>query len=63
MKVYILKESDFQQLLDNIDRNPEHGMQGGSSQSFDKESREAYKDAHRFYNYHIRSWIDKMKEE
>lgn len=63
MKVYILKDSDFQRLLDNVDRNPEHGMEGGSSQVFDERERQAYKEAHRFYNYQIRNWIDSVKEK
>ena len=63
MKVYIIKDSDFQNLLDNIDRDPQHGARGGSSQSLDKQERQAHRDAHRFYNYHIRTWIDSIKEE
>jgi len=63
VKVYILKDSDLQRLLDNIDRNPEHGLKGGSSQVFDEQEMQAYKDAHRFYNYQVRTWIDSIKEE
>jgi len=62
MKVYILKDSDFQKLLDNIDRDPSHGRDGGSSQVLDKQERQAYNEAHRFYNYHIRTWIEALKE-
>ncbi len=63
MKVYLLKDSDLQRLLDNLDRNPEHGYRGGSSQVFNKQERQAYKEAHQFYNYQIRNWIDSIKEE
>jgi len=62
MKVYMLKDSDFQRLLDNIDRNPEHGRDGGSSLIMDAQEKQVHKDAHRFYNYHIRNWIDSVKE-
>ncbi len=63
MKVYILKDSDFQRLLDNVDRNFEHGMRGGSSQVLDTQERQAHNDAHRFYNYQVRNWIDSVKKE
>ena len=63
MKVYILKDSDLRRLLDNIDRNPEHGRDGGSSVIMDTQKRQAHKDAHRFYNYQVRVWIDSIKEE
>ncbi len=63
MKVYLLKDSDLQRLLDNIDRNPEHGYRGGSSQVFNEQEKRAYKEVYRFYNYQIRTWIDSIKEE
>ena len=63
MKVYLLKDSDLQRLLDNIDRNPEHGYKGGSSQVLDEQERQAHKEAHKFYNYQIRTWIDSIQEE
>lgn len=63
MKVYLLKDSDFQRLLDNIDRNPEYGYKGGSSQVLNERERQVYKESHGFYNYQVRNWIDSMKEE
>lgn len=62
MKAFILSESDFENLLADIDRDPRYGMKGGSSQTFTEEQRAAYEEAHRFFNYQIRSWIDKVKK-
>ena len=62
MKVYLLSDADFQILLDNIDRDPEHGMKGGSSQVLSTEQKRAHKDARRFFNYQIRRWIDIVQE-
>ena len=63
MKVYILHESDFETLLAAIDRDPRWGSQGGSSQSnaMDESNRRAHEEAHRFFNYQLRTWIEKMK--
>ena len=63
MRVYLLKDSDFQKLLDNIDRDPRHGWGGGSSQVLSEAESRAHYDAHRFFNYQIQCWIDKVKEE
>ena len=62
MKVYLLKDDDFQILLDHIDRNPEYGVTGGSGQVLSEAQRQFYREAHRFFNYHVRTWIDKVKE-
>lgn len=61
MKVYVLKESDFEELLAAIDRDPAHGIRGGSSTVISEEERHIYVRVHRFYNYQVRSWIDKHK--
>lgn len=63
MKAYILTDADFAKLLLMIDRDPIHGLEGGSSNSSvrDREQSDAFKDAHRFYNYHIRGWINEVK--
>lgn len=61
MKVYLLKDSDFEALTAAIDRDPRWGENGGSSQILNPEEREAHQEAHRFFNYQIRRWIDAMK--
>lgn len=61
MKAYILTEEDFEKLLTEISRDPKHGETGGSSQVLSDEETKAYEQAHRFYNYLIRKWIDKVK--
>lgn len=60
-KVYILTEEDFELLILRLDRDPENGYDGGSSQVLSKEENIAKKDAHKFYNYQIRRWIDGVK--
>jgi len=62
MKVYLVKDVDFEKLLSEIDRNPKHGKDGGSSQVFSSEEGEAFQKAHRFYNYVIRKWIQQVKQ-
>lgn len=61
-KVYILNQGDIDRLLLMICRDPQHGTEGGSSDSSvnDPGRREAYDTAHRFYNYQIRKWIDEV---
>jgi hypothetical protein len=62
MKAYILSEADFQLLLTMIDRSPKYGEQGGSSAAFTKEELQAQDKAHGFYNYQVRTWIDKVQK-
>lgn len=62
MKAFILSEKEFEDLLAAIDRNPEHGPQGGSSSTFTDVERRAFHDAHRFYNYQVRTWIDRVQK-
>jgi hypothetical protein len=64
MKAYILTEKDFETLLLKLDRNPLYGQDGGSSVASvrDLEQQKLYDEAHRFYNYQIRTWIDNVKE-
>lgn len=61
MKVYLLHDSDFQALTAAIDRDPHWGTEGGSSQPLNPEEREAHERAHHFFNYQVRTWIEKMK--
>lgn len=64
MKVYLLKDSDFERLFDAICRNPEHGYHGGSSVVLSKQEKQAHHGAQRFFNYQVRCWADSvMKEE
>jgi len=62
MKVYILSDSDSELLLANIDRDPQWGTQGGSSGVLSKVEQAAHDSAHRFFNYQIRTWMNKVKE-
>jgi hypothetical protein len=64
MKAYILSEADFERLLLMIDRDPKHGRDGGSSQSSVRDAREeqAHDQAHRFYNYQVRKWLDEVRK-
>jgi hypothetical protein len=63
MKVYLLKDSDFAALIAAIDRDPSHGVRGGSSAVLTEGQRRAHEEAHRFFNYQVRTWIDSVKGE
>lgn len=62
MKAYILTEEDFNTLLLKLDRNPEHGYNGGGSTIIRDSDRSAYDEVHRFYNYQIHSWLEQIKK-
>ena len=64
MRAYILTQADLDRLKTMTDRDPEHGHNGGSSQSSvnDGRSRMIYSEAHRFYNYQIHKWIDEVSK-
>ncbi len=62
MRVFLLKEEDFDRLRLTIDRNPEHGLNGGSSQVFSETEKEAQLEAHRFYNYQVVRWIESVRK-
>ena len=55
MKVYIMR------LCSAIDRDPKYGVNGGSSQVLSKQEQEAHIEAHRFFNYQIRTWIESIQ--
>lgn len=61
-KMYVLSQTDLDRLVTMIDRDPEHGSNGGSSDSSvnDAGKRMVYSQAHRFYNYQVRKWIDEV---
>jgi hypothetical protein len=60
MKAYILTQDDIDLLTIMVDRNPRHGPTGGSSQVLSKEENAAHEEAHSFYNYQVRTWIQKV---
>jgi hypothetical protein len=62
MKAYILSDADFEMLLSAIDRDPRWGTQGGSSQVLNAEEQRVHEDAHRFFNYQIRTWMSNVKK-
>lgn len=64
MKCYILTEEDFDRLKLMIDRDPEFGTHGGSSDSSinDPGKRLVYSEAPRFYNYQVYKWIDEVSK-
>lgn len=53
----MLTQEDIDNLTTMIDRDPSHGLNGGSSQSI---NHEIYDEAHHFYNYQVRTWISKV---
>ena len=59
----MLTENDFETLLLALDRDPMWGEKGGSSQASvrDPVKRTAYEEAHSFYNYQIRTWVNRVK--
>lgn len=61
MKVYLITEKEITSLLALLDRDPTYGRNGGSSIVLTKEQREFYEQAHAFYNYQVRTWIDQIK--
>lgn len=61
MRVYIIKDSDFEALQSAIDRDPKNGTQGGSSQVLSDDEQRAHDRAHRFFNYQVVTWMQRMK--
>lgn len=60
MRVYILKESDFETLRTAIVINPERVR---ATRPLSDLERAAHDEAHRFFNYQICNWIDSMKRD
>lgn len=62
MKVYVINEDDVARLKAFVNRDPQHGYNGGSSDSTvnDPGRREAYDEAHRFYNYQVHRWLSEV---
>lgn len=63
MKAFIITQADIDLLLTKIDRDPRHGADGGSSQTVDKEEQRAFNEAHRFYNYQVRTWVNSISKD
>jgi len=63
MQVYMLRKRDFDNLLARIAADPAHGTHGGSSQALSENDRRIYDEAHRFYNYHVRTWMADVRRE
>jgi hypothetical protein len=65
MKVYLLKESDIDNLLLKLNSDPKYGINCGSIDSTVRENNidVSYEQARRFYNYQVRMWIDSIKKE
>lgn len=61
-RVYLLTEADLERLTLMVDRNPRHGERGGSGQVIDARDERIYSEAHRFFNYQVRTWIDEVKK-
>jgi hypothetical protein len=61
MRVFILTDDDFEELFLSLDRDPRHRAQGGSSQVLSDIEQAAHDKAHRFLNYQVRTWAEKMK--
>ena len=63
MRLYVLKQRDFDNLLARIDRDPQWGNEGGSSIAITDEVRRAHESAHRFFNYQLRTWIADVQRD
>ena len=46
--------------IDLLTTMTEHGYHGGSSNSLSAAEQATYNEAHRFYNYQVRTWISKV---
>lgn len=59
-KVYLVTDEDLETLRLRLDRNPDHGYNGGSGRVLSDEEAKAFDEAHRFYNYQIHKWISEV---
>jgi len=60
VRVYILKESDFEALRAALTIDPARVT---SVRNLNEQQRQAHDEAHRFYNYQICNWIEAMKRD
>lgn len=65
MKAFIITQADLDRLKLHVDRDPKHGMDGGSSQASvrDKDKEPIYDEVHRFYNYQVHKWINSVTQD
>jgi hypothetical protein len=56
VKVYMLKDEDFERLIAELEKDPVH------SRVLQEKDRQVFEEAFRFFNYHVRIWISKVKE-
>lgn len=61
-KVFLITQDDLERLTTMVDRNPKHGERGGSSTLLSEAQERAHDEAHRFYNYQVRLWIDMVSK-
>ncbi len=55
-KVYMLTEADMEALVAAVNEDPQRGGQNPTT----PELRRAHDDAFRFFNYRVRTWIEKV---
>ncbi len=61
-KVYLITEEDLELLQTMIDRDPQRGYKGCSSGDvLTDPDRRAHEEAHRFYNYQVVTWVQKVQ--
>lgn len=59
MKVFLINDDDLNNLILAIDRNPQHGHNGGSSRGTPtKDKLMIENEAHSFFNHQVRKWIN-----
>ncbi len=63
MKVYIVTDDDITRLILAVDRNPQHGQDGGSSRATPTPERlQIENEAHGFFNHQVRRWIKEISD-
>lgn len=61
MKVYLITDDDISRLILAIDRNPQHGQNGGSGRETPTpEQLKMEGEAHAFFNFQVRRWIKEV---
>jgi hypothetical protein len=56
MKAYILKDEDFQKLIDRFEKDFK------KNRAMTQEEERIYDDAYRFFNYHFRNWMAEVQK-